>query len=152
MYLGRMITFQTSVRIAVPHEPLFRYVADPLQFPHWNSAVRSVRATSMPTGEVGSTYAMGRELPNGHAENELEIVELEPFSAFVIRTTSGPTPFVYRYRFIADGSATVIELDATVELAGPASLLGPLAARAVKRGVDANLDTLKRLREDAESS
>jgi hypothetical protein len=149
MYIGRMITFRTSVRVARPIHELFSYVADPRRFPDWNSAVRTVRSTSVPTGEVGSTYAMDRELPGGPAENALEIVELEPSSAFAIRTTSGPTPFEYRYRFSADGPVTVIELDAAVELAGPAGLLGPLAARAVKRGVDANLATLKRLQEDA---
>src|SRR4051794_25703496 len=130
MYSRHMITFDTSVRVARSRAPLFRYVADPLQFPHWNSAVRSVRATSAVAGEVGSTYAMRRELPTGSAENDLEIIELDPFSVFAIRTTSGPTPFVYRYRFIDDGPATLVDLDATVELDGPAALLGPLATRA----------------------
>jgi uncharacterized protein YndB with AHSA1/START domain len=141
------IAFHTSVRIARPIGELFAYVTDPLQLPRWNSAVRSVRSTSARAGEVGSTYAMQRELPSGRAENELEILELEQPTAFAIRTTSGPTPFAYRYRFIADGPATVIELDATVDLAGPAALLAPLAARAIKRGVDANLATLKHTQE-----
>ena len=141
--------FQTSVRIARPREELFAFVADPRRFPDWNSAVQSVRATSPSAGELGSTYAMLRDLPSGRAENGLEIVELDPPAAFALRTTSGPTPFLYRYRFIADGPATVIELHASVDLAGPAALLGPLAAPAIKRGVDANLATLKRLHEGA---
>jgi hypothetical protein len=145
--VGCVIAFQTSVRVARPLHELFAFVADPRRFPDWNSAVRSVRSTSVSTGEVGSTYAMQRDLPRGLAENALEIVALEPSCAFAIRTTSGPTPFEYHYRFIADGAVTVIELDATVELAGPAGLLGPLATRAVKRGVDANFATLKRLQE-----
>jgi uncharacterized protein YndB with AHSA1/START domain len=144
-----MIDFQTSVRVARPREELFAFVADPHQLPQWNSAVRSVRPTSPPPRAIGSTYTMRRELPGGPAENTLEIVELEPPSAFALRTTSGPTPFLYRYRFIADGPVTVIELDATVELGGLAGRLGPLAARAVRHGVDANLATLKRLQEDA---
>jgi uncharacterized protein YndB with AHSA1/START domain len=142
-----MVAFQTSVRIMRPRHELFAYVADPTQFPHWNSAVQSVRSTSTRPGEAGSTFLMRRELPTGPAENALEIVELTPPTAFAIRTTSGPTPFVYRYRFIADGVATILELDATVELAGLAALAGPLAGRAVKRGVDANLATLKHLQE-----
>jgi hypothetical protein len=141
-----VITFQTRARIAHPRPEVFAFVADPCRLPHWNSAVRSVRSTSTPAGEIASTYTMQRELPTGRVENRLEIVELEPSTAFALRASSGPTPFLYRYRFIADGTATVIELDATVELAG---LLGPLAARAVKRGVDANLASLKRLLEDA---
>jgi hypothetical protein len=142
-----MVAFQTSARIIRrPHE-LFAYVADPLQFPHWNSAVQSVRSTSTHPGQVGSTFRMQRELPAGPVENELEILERASPAAFAIRTTSGPTPFLYRYRFIADGPATVLELDATLDLAGPAALLGPLVTRAIKRGVDANLATLKHIQE-----
>jgi hypothetical protein len=144
-----MPDFHTSVRIMRPAHELFAYVADPVQFPHWNSAVGSVRSTSPHPGEVGSTFLMHRELPSGPAENELEILERTPPAVFAIRTTSGPTPFLYRYRFIADGPATILELDGTVDVAGAAALLGPLAVRAIKRGVDANLATLKRLQEDA---
>ena len=87
---------------------------------------------------------MQRRLPVGQVENELEVFSREHASEFGIRTTSGPTPFRYRYRFAADGGDTVIQLDASVELSGVASVLGPLAAPAVRRGVDANLATLKR--------
>jgi hypothetical protein len=92
---------------------------------------------------------MERELPSGRADNGLEIVELTPPTAFVLRTTSGPTPFLYRYTFIADGSDTTIELHATIELEGHSALLAPIAARGIKRGIDANLGTLKRLQEQA---
>lgn len=137
-----MIAFHTAVRVARPIDEVFAFVSDPLQFPRWNSAVQSVRSTSTPAGRPGSTYAMERELPGGRADNDLEILELTPLEAFTIRTTSGPTPFLYRYRFIADGTATLIELDATVETARRAGPLQRIAATAVKRGVDANLATL----------
>jgi polyketide cyclase/dehydrase/lipid transport protein len=142
-----MVAFQTSVRIMRPLHELFAYVADPTQFPHWNSAVESVRGSSTRPGEAGSTFLMRRELPTGSAENTLEILERTP-TTFVIRTTSGPTPFIYRYRFIADGSATILELDATVDVPGPAALV----RRAIKRGVDANLATLKHIQEAGASS
>jgi uncharacterized protein YndB with AHSA1/START domain len=142
-----MIAFQTSVRIARPRPELFAYVVDLRQLPEWNSAVRSVRSTSEPIGTIGSTYTMLRDLPTGLAENTLEIIELEPPSLFTLRTTAGPTPFRYRYSFSDDRSATIIELDASVELTGLTGRLGPLAAHAVKHGVDANLATLKRLQE-----
>ena len=46
-----------------------------------------------------------------------------------------------------EGGATVVHLAADVELPGIAGALGPLAARAVKRGVDANFATLKQILE-----
>src|SRR5918995_1693168 len=139
-----MTTFSTSVRIRRPVEAVYALVADPLQFPRWNSAVHAVELTSGERGRVGSRYTMQRRLPVGQVENELEVFSREHATEFGIRTTSGPTPFRYMYGFVSDRGETVIQLDAGVELSGVASVLGPLAASAVRRGVDANLATLKR--------
>jgi uncharacterized protein YndB with AHSA1/START domain len=139
--------FETAVRIERPVQDVFDYVADPRNFPHWNSAVQSVTETAPGKEGVGSTYLMERDLPGGRAENELEVVDRDRPAAFAIRTTSGPTPFLYRYRFSAEGAATVLELNAEVELSGIAGALGPLASRAVKRGVDSNFADLKRILE-----
>jgi uncharacterized membrane protein len=139
-----VISFETSVRVERPVDEVFAFVSDPLQFPRWNSAVQTVRGTSGEPGGPGSTYSMQRELPSGQVENELEVLSRERPSKFAVRTTSGPTPFLYQYRFAADGPDTVVHLDASVELPGVTSVLGPLAARAARRGVDANLAALKR--------
>jgi Polyketide cyclase / dehydrase and lipid transport len=105
--------------------------------------VTEVTALGGQPGQVGSTYSMHRDLPGGAAENELEVLAREEPTEFAIRTTSGPTPFVYAYRLTRGRESTRVDLHGEVELGGPASLLGPLAARAVKRGVDANLASLK---------
>jgi uncharacterized protein YndB with AHSA1/START domain len=139
-----VISFEASVRIERPIEEVFAFVADPTQFPRWNSAVQTVRLTSGEPGGLGSKYSMQRVLPAGRVENELEVFSREHPAEFSIRTTSGPTPFVYRYRFARDGAGTVVHLDASVELPGVAAVLGPLAARGVRRGVDANFAALKR--------
>jgi uncharacterized protein YndB with AHSA1/START domain len=133
-----VITFETDVRIGRPIEDVFDYVSNPGNFPDWNSAVVAVRE-SVP----GSTYVMERQLPTGRALNELKIVAAERPREFAIRTTSGPTPFSYVYRFSAKNGKTIVRLDAEVELQGVASLLPQLARRAVMRGVDDNFTTLR---------
>jgi uncharacterized protein YndB with AHSA1/START domain len=138
-----VISFETSVRVERPVEEVFAFVSDPLLFPQWNSAVQTVHVTSGEPGGLGSTYSMQREIPTGRVENELEVFEREHPTEFGIRTTSGPTPFSYRYRFASDGADTIVHLDASVELPGVAAVLGPLAARGVRRGVDANFAALK---------
>lgn len=145
-----MITFDASVRIERPLEDVYAYVAEPGNFPHWNSAVEAVRKTSAgdDTG-VGSTYVMERTLQTGRAVNGLEIVAHEPPTAFAIRTTSGPTPFLYRFRFAPDDRATVVRLQGEAELGHVGGLLAPLARRALKRGVEDNLATLKAMLEQA---
>lgn len=68
-----MIAFETSTRINRPIEEVFSYVSDPLNLPHWNSAVQAVRKTSAGKNGVASTYLMERDLPTGRAVNELEV-------------------------------------------------------------------------------
>jgi uncharacterized protein YndB with AHSA1/START domain len=145
-----VITFDTSVSIERPIEEVFAYVSDPLNFPRWNSAVEAVRKTSAgDDAGVGSTYVMERTLPTGRAVNGLEIVAHEPPTAFAIRTASGPTPFLYRFRFAPNDRATVIRLQGEAELGHVGDLLAPLARRALQRGVDDNLATLKAILEQA---
>lgn len=132
--------FETSVAIARPRAEVFAFVADPTRFPLWNSAVTSVEPT-------GSAYLMRRRLPTGQAENGLEILASEAPAAFAVRTTYGPTPFTYRYRFTEADGVTTVTLAGDVELAGVFALL---PARAFLHGVDANLTTLRRLLERAQ--
>jgi ligand-binding SRPBCC domain-containing protein len=138
-----MIVFQTSIGVKRPAEEVFAYVCDPRNLPAWNSAVQAVRPTSPATDGVGSTFSMNRELPTGPAINQLEVIASKPPREFTIRTTTGPTQFLYRYQFAAQNGETVVQLDARVELDGVATRLPQLARRAVKKGVDDNLATLK---------
>ncbi len=142
-----MTTFETSVRIRRPIDEVFDFVADPLNLRHWNSAVRAVWKTRGQESEAGSTYSMERDLPGGRARNDLEIFAHELPVAFGIRTTSGPTPFSYRYGFTSHGGETVVALHGAFELDGQAARLGRVAGRAVKRGVDDNLRRLKHILE-----
>jgi hypothetical protein len=139
-----VITFETDVGIKRSIGLVFAYVADPRNFPHWNSAVQAVGKTSAGENGVGATYSMERQLPAGRAVNELEILAREPSRAFAIRTTSGPTPFVYHYRFTPENGETLVRLDAEIDLPAPAAFVPQLARRAVRHGVDDNLATLKR--------
>jgi uncharacterized protein YndB with AHSA1/START domain len=141
-----MITFETDVRIERPIDEVYAYVSDPLNFPRWNSAVEEVREQVR-----GRSYSMERRLPTGRTVNEMEILTLERPREFAIRTTSGPTPFLYRYQFLSEGRETLVKLDAKVELHGAAGLVPQLARRAVKKGVDENLATLKEVLEKAAS-
>jgi uncharacterized protein YndB with AHSA1/START domain len=144
-----VIAFATDVRIDRPIEEVFAYVSDPLNFPRWNSAVQAVRKTSAGENGLASTYSMERELPTGRAVNELEVVATEPPREVAIRTTAGPTPFLYRYQLSAENGETVVKLDAEVELPGAAALLPHLARRLVEKGVNDNFATLKQILEAA---
>ena len=139
-----MTSLETHVRIERTVEEVFDYVSDPLSFPTWNSAATEVSPISTGGSDgVGATYSIVRELLAGRVENVLEVVARERPRRFAIRTISGPTPFAYEFRFSADGSATVVAVELHAELGAIQSLLGPLAQVRLRRGVDANLATLK---------
>ena len=138
-----MTRFETTVTITRARDAVFAYTADPRHFPAWNSAVESVVPLHDATPAAGARYVMQRQLPSGTATNELEIVTSRPPEQLTIRTTTGPTPFLYRYEFAATGAGTLVKLYADVALGGAASLLGPLAAQAIRRGVNANFATLR---------
>jgi uncharacterized protein YndB with AHSA1/START domain len=146
-----MTHFKTTVEIARARDTVFAYVSDPRHFPAWNAAVERVVPLDDATPAAGGRYVMQRRLPTGAATNELEIVTMQPPKELTIRTTSGPTPFLYRYEFTTTGPGTLVRLYAHVRVDGAASLLGPLAAQAIKRGVNANLATLRDILERADS-
>lgn len=143
-----MIKFDTRIRVERPIDEVFSYVSDVGNLPQWNSAVQSTRRTSRGDVDgIGATYSMLRTLPTGQARNDLEVVAHDRPSEFVIRTTSGPTPFVYRYRLSPHADATILHLEGEAELGGTAGFLAPLVRRAVQSGVDRNLSTLKTILE-----
>jgi uncharacterized protein YndB with AHSA1/START domain len=142
-----MIEIETRMRIERPIEDVFDYMADPRNFPRWNSAVRSVIETAVTEDGAGATYTMQRNLPTGNATNVLEVVSRRRPAEFVITTTSGPTPFTYDIEFTPANRGTVVKLNARAELGRIGDLIGPVARTAVKRGVHENLATLKRILE-----
>lgn len=142
-----MVRFRAEVTIARPIEAVFSFVARAENGSMWNSAVREVRKTSEGPVGVGTEYRMSRQLPRGRVEDTLQVVDYEPNERYTIRVISGPTPFLYRYTFEPLGDRTRMSLSAEGSLGGAAALLSPIASIAVKRGVAANLQTLKALLE-----
>jgi uncharacterized protein YndB with AHSA1/START domain len=138
-----MIEIETGIRIERPIDGVFDYLSDPRHFPAWNSAVQSVRQTSVgPSGEAGATYAVERQLPSGHAVNELEIVTSRRPSELVMHTTSGPAPFRYRFQLAPDGGATDVRVEVQADLGAAGRLLRPVMSSLVRKGIDGNLEAL----------
>jgi hypothetical protein len=75
---------------------------------------------------VGSTYSMERSLPRGRARITLEVTVSQPPTEFAIRTTSGPTPF--SYRFSPEGAETLVDLGAPSGSQGRQPSLAPFLA------------------------
>jgi uncharacterized protein YndB with AHSA1/START domain len=144
---GDAMTFQLRLQIVASPTTVFDFVSDFTTMPNWYSAVQRVDLIEGTSG-VGTRYAVHRHLPGGAARNEVEITSYESNREVTFTSTSGPTPFVYRYRVEPDGDATQLTLEGTISgegLTGPAALLGPLAEGVFKRGMRTNLAVLKEI-------
>jgi hypothetical protein len=109
-----MINLKTSVRIARPIADVFAYVSTRGGSPP--ELGRARRARDVVARRRRLDLRDGARPPTGWAHNDLEIVALDPPAEFAIRPRPGPTLFLYRYRFSADGAATVVELDGEIEV------------------------------------
>ncbi|MEV6895989.1 SRPBCC family protein [Amycolatopsis sp. NPDC051372] len=138
------MTFELTMEIDTPPKEVFEFVADFTTMPQWYSAVQRVDRTGDNTG-IGTRYEVHRNLPGGPARNEVAITELTPEKEVTFTSLSGPTPFVYRYKVEPTRGKTQLTLEGTISgagLSGPAALLGPLAEKLFKRGMQDNLGAL----------
>ncbi|HEX7040371.1 MAG TPA: SRPBCC family protein [Trueperaceae bacterium] len=142
-----MGTFVLSLDIGRRVQDVFSFLADSENTPVWYEAVQAVRKLTPGPVRAGTRYEMVRHLPQGRVENEVEVSELETNERVTLRSLSGPTPFTYRYLLAPAGGGTRLTLEGEITgegLTGPAALLAPLAGPFFKRGMAANLETLKR--------
>lgn len=102
------------------------------------------------SGGIGraTRYRFTRDIGGQKVENIVEVTEFVDGERLTLSSVSGPTPFTYRYRVEAEGTATRIDLAGTISgagLGGPAALLAPLASHFFENGMRANLGKLKQL-------
>jgi len=138
------MSFQISLDIARTPSDVFAFVADFRNMPRWYEAVEQV------TADGGSRFHMVRSLPGGRAYNEVEVTSYELDKEVTFASTSGPTPFTYRYRVEPAADGTRLTLDGEISgegLPGPAAHLGALAGRLFQQGMKKNLRVLKRVLE-----
>jgi len=114
----------------------------PMVAPICSALFRKPPATVEPLPGTPDHHVMRRQLPTGLAINEIAVTAKRP-DQMILRTITGPTPFVYRYAFESTSTGTRITLRAEMEVGGIARLAGPLAAQGLRRGVDANLSSLR---------
>ncbi len=140
--------FTIEMTIGRPTSEVFIHLERAEDAPLWYSAATSVdRLDAGPIG-VGTRFRYNRELGGKSVVNDVEVSAFERDRTIELSSISGPTPFVYRYRLEPSGDGTLLRLEGTISvegLGGLAALFKPLAERSFRRGMLANLETLKRL-------
>jgi len=144
--------FEITTTIARPPHEVFAYLARIEDAPRWYSAVERVERLDTGPTRRGTRSRFRRQLGGATVDNEVEVSEFEPDQAITLRSISGPTPFVYRYRLQPSNEGTLLQLQGEISgegLGGPFALFKSLAESFFRRGMVANLGSLKRLVENA---
>lgn len=143
--------FEINLRISRPPAEVFAALARIEDAPLWYSAVTRVDRLDAGPISRGARARFTRQLGGSTVENEVEVSEFEPGERFALSSVSGPTPLAYRYRLTPANGGTLLQLQGQISAAGlpgPLAFAGPLAEAFFKRGLVANLRTLKRLIEN----
>jgi uncharacterized membrane protein len=144
------IDTRAVIAVGRPRESVAAYLRDPANDPHWIGGLRSARLLTAPPVGVGSRVERVARFLGRRIEYVNEITELTA-DRLAMRSVRSPFPMRVTYRFDAADDATT---EVSVRVEGDASrlyrLADPLLARLVRRSVQRDLRTLKRLLERGE--
>jgi N-acyl homoserine lactone hydrolase len=142
-----MGTFQLGIFVNRSPADVFAFVAEPRNMPLWYDAIDAVTTTTNGPAGAGTRFGITRSLPGGQAHNDVEVTEHQPDRRVTLESTAGPTPFRYRYLLEPNGQGTRLTLDGRISSAGlpaPMGRLDGVATQLFKRGMQQNLNELKR--------
>ena len=146
--------FTIDLQIARPPGTVFAWLARIEDAPRWYSAVQAVEPVGPGPTRLGSRFRFRRQLGPMPVQNEVEVAEFDPDRILTLRSVSGPTPFRYRYVLEPSASGTLLRLHGEISgdgLPGLLSIVGGFAEPFFRRGMEANLRTLKGLIEGNET-
>ena len=129
--------------IARPRSEVAAYVTDWNNDPTWIRALTDVRLVTDGPLRVGSQVERVARFLGKRIEYVNEVVELEPDRRLVMRSVKAPFPMTVTYEFEDADDGTRVRIRTEGDASGFYRLAGPLMARAVKRGIDGDLEQLK---------
>jgi uncharacterized protein YndB with AHSA1/START domain len=140
-----MATIDHTFTVNAEPSTVFGYLTDPDQATVWQSSLLEARFD--PEGEIrpGTKIHEVRKLLGRKIESTVEVSEFEPNRVFGGRTTSGPIPWHFTYRFEGAGGATRIVFHMEGEPGGFFRLAEPIVVRTVEKQLANDFSTLKEL-------
>lgn len=144
--------FEIDMQISKPPQDVFDLLARVELAPRWYSAVEDVNALSRGETGLGSHFRFTRQLGGAQIENDVEVTAFEPGHAIELSSINGPTPFRYRYEVAPSGKGTTLHMTGQISgegLPAPMAVLGPLAERFFKKGMNDNLEAFRAMVEHA---
>jgi hypothetical protein len=140
-----MATVDQTFTVNAEPSVVFGYLTDPDQATIWQSSLLEARFE--PEGPIrpGTQIHEVRKLLGRRIESIVEVTELEQNRVFGGRTTSGPIPWHFTYRFEeADGSTRIV-FHMEGAPGGFFRIAEPIVVRTVEKQLTNDFSTLKEL-------
>jgi uncharacterized membrane protein len=143
------VAIDTTAVIAVgrPRQEVAAYLTDPANDPSWIGGLRSARLVTPPPVGVGSQVERVARFLGRRVEYVNEVTELSG-TRLAMRSVRSPFPMRVTYGFTDAGGATKVSVRVQGDAGRMYRLADPLLARLVRRSVQRDLRTLKRVLED----
>jgi uncharacterized membrane protein len=142
------VDVQTNIVIAVPRDQVAAYAADPSNTPEWYVNIKSVDWETEPPVQIGTRTAFIAHFLGRKLSYTYEVVEFDPTTRLVMRTSEGPFPMETSYEWkTVDGDKTQMTLRNQGIPVGFSRLMAPFMSRAMRRANQKDLKNLKQILE-----
>ena len=141
-----MIQHEVTIHLNKPVEQVFAFLMDTSKLSTWQSnLIKSEPLTEGPL-RMGSRFREIRRINNKETEIQGEITALEPNKCLETRTATKPQAMV-SYSLAPEQGGTRLNYKFVLITSGPMRLMEPFMASAIKKGSEADFETLKRILE-----
>lgn len=142
-----MIQHEVTIYLDKPVEQVFAFLVDTSKLTTWQSnLIKSEQLTEGPL-RTGSRFREIRRIANKEEQIEGEITVLEPNKRLETKTVTKPQAMV-SYTLEPDQGGTRLHYKFVLETSGPMRLMEPIMASSIKKGSEADFETLKRMLEN----
>jgi uncharacterized protein YndB with AHSA1/START domain len=141
-----MIKHEVTIHLNKPVEQVFAFLTDTSKLTTWQSnLIKSEQLTEGPL-RAGSRFREVRRIANKEEEIEAEITVLEPNKRLETKTVTKPQAMV-SYILDPEQGGTGLRYKFVLETSGPMRLMEPMMANSIKKGSEADFETLKHILE-----
>jgi uncharacterized protein YndB with AHSA1/START domain len=141
-----MIQHEVTIHLNKPVEQVFAFLTDTSKLSTWQSnLIKSEQLTEGPL-RTGSRFREVRRINNKEEEIKGEITTLEPNKRLETKTVTKPQAMV-SYVLDPEQGGTRLSYKFVLVTSGLMRLMEPIMASSIKRGSEADFETLKRILE-----
>ena len=142
-----MFTFEKSLFINRPQQEVFDFLSNPANDAQWQGSTESAEWTSEGPPGVGSTQRSVIKLLGRKIDSSLEVTTWNPPRQLGFKVVSGPIPFEGTIKLESQENGTQVTQTVHAEPGGFFKIAEGLAIKRVKKTIETDVQTLKRLLE-----